>query len=156
MASSSLFAVAVHILALLAMEEGPLTSKHISQSVNTHAVVIRRILGALSRGGLVNTQLGTDGGSSLARAPEQITLYAVYRAVDQGDLFALHRNPPNPECHCGRSIQPVLLKVFGQTGDAVREALNKVTILDVVNEIESCPVQACELPADLIFDPQQV
>jgi Rrf2 family protein len=156
MASSSLFAVAVHILALLAMEDRPLTSKHISQSVNTNAVVIRRILGTLNRGGLVSTQLGTDGGSGLARAPEQITLYEVYRAVDQGDLFALHRNPPNPECHCGRSIQPVLLKVFGKTGDAVREALNKVTIADVVGEIESCQVQACELQTDLISDPQQV
>ena len=56
MSINSRFTVTVHILALLALEQKPLSSKYIAASVNTNPVVIRRILGLLSRAGLVTTR----------------------------------------------------------------------------------------------------
>ena len=45
---SSRFTVAVHILALVKVEQSqPLTSSWIASSVNTNAVVIRRLVGKL-------------------------------------------------------------------------------------------------------------
>ena len=82
---------------LLAMDEDkPIASEYMAGSVNTNSVVIRCILGTLRKAGLAIAQPGAGGGSSLARCLEQITLLDVCRAVETGDLFSLHRRPPNP------------------------------------------------------------
>ena len=53
MAANSQFSVAVHVLAMLAdVGEGNVKSEYIAASVNTNAVVIRRLLGQLSQAGL--------------------------------------------------------------------------------------------------------
>ena len=139
MSSNSRFTVAVHILALLALEETPLSSKAIANSVNTNPVVIRRILGVLSKDGLVATQLGVDGGSGLACAPQQITLLAVYRATEQGNVFAFHNSQPSTHCQCGRNIQPVLARIFKEAEIALEMVLAETTIADVVQNIKAQP-----------------
>ena len=49
MAANSQFAMAIHILTMLAMaDDANLKSDYIAASVNTNAVVIRRLLGQLS------------------------------------------------------------------------------------------------------------
>ncbi|HRV96461.1 MAG TPA: Rrf2 family transcriptional regulator [Anaerolineae bacterium] len=137
MSINSRFAVAVHILALLALEGRPLSSKYIAGSVNTNPVVIRRILSLLSKAGFVDTQLGVEGGSTLARPAETITLLEVYNVSEQGQLFALHSNQPNPLCPCGRNIKPTLLTVFQKAEAALEGILAEATIADVVQDIEA-------------------
>jgi len=57
------FTVAIHVLCLLAaLHPKPVTSEFIAGSVNTNPVVIRRILAALRRAGLVKSQPGVSGG----------------------------------------------------------------------------------------------
>ena len=54
MSTSSRFAVAVHILTLMAWsEDEPLKSEQVAESVNTNPVVIRRMLCELSEANLV-------------------------------------------------------------------------------------------------------
>jgi Rrf2 family protein len=137
MSMNSRFAVAIHILALLAIKEEPLTSKYIACSLNTNPVVVRRLLGLLAKAGLVETQLGVEGGSTLARPPQQITLLQLYRLVEPGDLFPLHPSQPDPLCPCGRTIQPVLSAIFRQAETAMAEILSQATLAGVVAEIET-------------------
>src|SRR5688572_2972217 len=136
MSINSRFAVAVHILALLALTEESLSSKDIACSVNTNPVVVRRLLGLLSKGGLVETQLGVEGGSSLAQPPEQITLWQIYQLTEPGALFALPHSPPDPLCACGRSIQPVLCGFFQEAEAAMAQVLDQATLADVVEGIK--------------------
>jgi Rrf2 family protein len=136
MVTSSRFTVAVHILALLAMEKRSLSSTHIAGSVNTNPVVIRRILGTLSQAGLVTTQLGSEGGATLTRKPEEISLLEVYRATEQTDLFAFHSNQPSQFCPCGSNIQPVMKTVFERVENAMETILAETTIAQVVQDIE--------------------
>jgi Rrf2 family protein len=125
-------AVGVHILTLLAGSEGhPLSSEEVAGSVNTNPAVIRRVLQYLSRAGLVTSRLGAGGGSLLARAPRDITLADVYRAVEPGDLFTLH-DRPNPLCPVGRAIVPELDRHFGRATRALEASLEQVTIADVL------------------------
>ena len=64
MAANSQFSMAIHILALLAgAGEENVKSKLIARSVNTNAVVIRRILSHLNHAGLVVSQTGASGGT---------------------------------------------------------------------------------------------
>ncbi len=137
MRGNSRFTVAVHILALLAANQNSLlSSKYISNSVNTNPVVIRRILSVLAKAELVITQLGVDGGAKLGRTPEEISLLDVYQVIGQGDLFALHHNQPSAQCPCGRTIQPILKNVFQEAQTAMESILSKTSIADIVQKME--------------------
>jgi Rrf2 family protein len=134
--TSSRFAVATHILTLLAQSrDEPATSDYIAGSVNTNPVVIRRVLGELRAAGLVASQGGNGGGWRLVRAPEAVTLRDVYRAVEGEALFALHHRPPNQNCPVGRHIQDALGRRFAAATRALEEELARTTVADVLGEV---------------------
>lgn len=139
MPASSRFAVAVHTLTLLASKgDAPLKSEQIAASVNTNAVVIRRILCALAGAGLVASQTGAAGGTRLARPPARITLLDVRRALEEGGAFSLHRRAPDRRCHVGMSIGQVLEGVLREVDVAIERVLDGVTIEDVLRKIRAC------------------
>ncbi len=132
MNTSSRFAYAVHVLALLSLQEGvPLSSEMIAGSVNTNPALIRRLLSMLAAAGFTTSQLGAGGGALLARAPQQIRLVDVYRAVEDAHLFGLHRDTPNPACLVGRHIQAVLAGVVDDAQRAMEASLASRTLADV-------------------------
>jgi Rrf2 family protein len=136
MPANSRFAIAVHILTLMARAGGePLKSDEVACSVNTNPVVIRRILCALSKAGLVVSQTGATGGSRLALKPGQITLLEVYRAVDAGEIFAMHPQPPNAECPVGMNIEVALDRILEEVEQGVERVLEKITIEKVLKSI---------------------
>ena len=139
MATSSRFSVAVHVLTLLAWAgDESLKSEQIACSVNTNAVVIRRILCQLAKAGLVASQTGAAGGSRLARPAAEITLREVYRAVEGRDIFALHRQPPNKRCRVGAEIGGVLECVQVAVDEAVNQALGRITLEEVLRSVRAC------------------
>lgn len=129
--------MAVHLLTLLAMFEGgePLPSGYMAGSVNTNAVVVRRVLGALREAGLARSQEGAGGGWYLARSPREITLLDAYRAVEGEPLFSLHNRQPNPACPVGRNIGGVLEDVFGEAESAMERRLAETTIAGMLEGI---------------------
>lgn len=130
---SSRVAVAVHVLAILTWRrDEAVSSQQIARSVNTNPVVVRRIIGALRRAGLVEVQPGAAGGARLARVPEEISLLEVYRSVEDGEeLFAMHPQQPCQDCGVGANIQAALADVFGDARTAMEGVLDRVTIADV-------------------------
>lgn len=135
---NSRFAIAVHILTLIARAEGePVTSEQIAASVNTNASLVRRLLSQLTRARLTTSRLGAGGGALLARPAEQITLADVYRAMRDGEIFGLHREQPNPACLVGRNIQALLAKRFDAATHALEAELERTTIADALSEVES-------------------
>jgi Rrf2 family protein len=133
MSGNSQFAVALHILTLLAQDMGEaITSELIGGSVNTNPVFIRRILGALSRVGLVASQPGVGGGWRLLRDPATISLLDVYHTIDDGHLLSLHHSVPNPDCLIGRNIQGTLMEFFGEAEQAFERVLAQRTVAEVL------------------------
>jgi Rrf2 family protein len=140
---NSRFAVAVHLLTLLAVGSkqrpgAPLTSECAGGSVNTNPVVIRRILGSLRKAGMVSSQPGPNGGWFLRREPAAITLHDVYAAVEEENLFSLHHRQPNAACPIGGHIQEALHAFFAEAEAAMAEKLGQKTIADVVGAIQVC------------------
>lgn len=135
---TSRFTVAVHTLLAVRFFEGErkTTSEFIASSVNVHPVVIRRTLQSLKAAGLVEVKAGS-GGARLARAPEDITLYDVYRAVDcvEGGLFGFHENP-NPECPVGRSIHALLDGRLAAAQTAMEDELRRTTLAQLLAGLE--------------------
>ena len=137
--TSSRFAVAVHILTLMAWsDDEPLKSERVAKSVNTNPVVIRRILCELAHARLVISQTGSAGGSKLARSPDEITLLDIYEAVDCRGVFSLHRQHPSRRCPVGVNIGTVMGEVLEEVDSAVKHVLTKITIKDVVVRLKPC------------------
>ncbi|MNE14486.1 putative HTH-type transcriptional regulator YwnA [compost metagenome] len=139
MTISSRFAVAIHILSLLEInKDGVNTSEYISGSVNTNPVVIRRIMGMLSKAGLVEARPGVAG-SKLSRSIAEITLLDIYRAVhvvEEDALFSVH-DKPNPDCPVGRNIQASIEPIFSSAQAAMERSLEGVTLQDIVHNIHA-------------------
>lgn len=139
MSTNSRFAVAVHVLTLMAWSgEEPLKSEQVAESVNTNPVVIRRMLCELAEAGLVVSQTGSMGGSRLAHDPSETTLLDVYHALEYRGVFALHRQPPSQDCPVGVNIETVLGNVLEEVDSAVEQVLAKITIDDVVQRLKPC------------------
>ena len=134
MNTSSRFIVAVHLLAVMAVR-GKVKSGNMAWSVNTNPVVIRRILSALRDAGLVHSQTGPHGGSTLARPADQITLTDVYDAVEPGPLFHLMYSNPAAACPIGSNIEDCMSAVFEETKSAVRDTLSTRNIAEIADNI---------------------
>lgn len=134
---STRFAVAIHILLLLARtrRDGPATSQFLAGSVNTNPVVVRRITGQLARAGLVRVRRG-PGGAELTRRPEEVTLADVWAAVTArgGTLLPLHACP-NQACPVGRDVHAVLGRSFALAERAMLDALAHTSLADLLTTL---------------------
>ena len=130
--------MAVHILTMLARaDDGRVKSDCIAASVNTNAVVIRRLLGQLGQANLVVSQTGASGGARLARVPLEISLCEIYKAVSCGEVFALHAKSPNQDCPVGKNIEAVLCNLQKEIDKSVGEKLGQFTLQNVIEQIET-------------------
>ena len=137
MAANSQFAIAVHILTVLAKagERNNVKSAYIAASVNTNPVVIRRLLGDLSQAHLVVSQTGANGGTRLAKCPKLINLADVHKAISCGNTFALHRQT-NDHCLIGKNIQCVLEKLQMEISDVVEAKLAQFSLQSFLETVE--------------------
>jgi Rrf2 family protein len=132
MAANSQFSMAVHVLSMLARSRDEnLKSDDLASSVNTNPVVIRRLLGQLNQAKLVVSQTGANGGTRLARCPNEINLSEVYRAVNCGEIFALHAKGPNKECPVGKNIESVLCCLQKEIDKSIEEKLSRYSLQDI-------------------------
>lgn len=134
---NSRFAVAIHILSLIATtsDKALLTSDFIAGSVNTNPVVVRRISSLLKKAGLISSRKGISG-YELTKQPEDISLYDIYRAVQEPEeLFAIHQ-APNPACSVGRQIGTTLTDVFGSVQQAMENELRSQTLQSILDRLK--------------------
>src|SRR5882762_3863208 len=138
MRTSCRFAMAVHVLAVLAYKEGDrVTSALLAGSINTNPVIVRRLMLALQRAKLMETRKGAGSGSRLSRSPGRINMAEVYRAVEAVEPFATPSRKPNAACPVGHCIRETLDKVFASAQAALERDLEKTTLASVI-----CAVKA--------------
>ena len=137
MAANSRFAVASHLLAALANAKAsePQCSKYLASSVNTHPVVVRRIMADLVRAGLVEAVPGKLGGFLLAKPAAKVSLWDVMQAVDEAKVFAFNPNPANPECPVSVRMAKALRPVFDQVQASVEATLRGQRVQDLVKRL---------------------
>ena len=137
MAANSQFSMAIHIMTMLARADREnVKSECLAGSVNTNAVVIRRLLGQLGHADLVISQTGAAGGTRLARDPSEIRLAEIYKAVSCGEVFALHPKAPSQDCPVGKNIEAVLCHIQKDIDKAVGDKLSQYTLQNVIEMIE--------------------
>jgi DNA-binding IscR family transcriptional regulator len=149
MATSTRFAVGVHLLATLAANPGKVErSEDVAGSANTNPVVVRRLFSLMTAAGLIRARLGPEGGFELARLASDITLRDVFAALESGELFTEHRSPPSASCPVGAHILPVLREATAPAVEGLEAELSRTTIADIAsavlarnNEAESARMQ---------------
>lgn len=126
---------AVHILAYIDIcHDGDLSSTAIAASVESNPALVRRLMVALRRGGLLATQQGSAT-PKLARKPAAITLFDIYRAVeDDGNLLHVD-DKTNPHCIVGGNIQDTLRVAYAEVQSAAENQMKTITLAWLIGDI---------------------
>ncbi len=132
------------LLELTAAEGAALTRDELAARQSIPPRYLEAVLGQLRQARLVVGQRGAAGGYRLARAPAEISVAEVSRAVD-GPLALVQGERPEKVVHQGAAEH--LGELWVGLRAAIRSVMESVTLADLV---------AGELPAavrDLVADP---
>jgi Rrf2 family protein len=129
--------IAVHCLIFIHEAKGiaKVTSNLLAESTGCNPVVIRNILSALKKAGLITVPRGT-GGAELRVDPSQITLYQIYTALEPNgipSLIGIHPCEGRP-CPVAQNIRKVLEAPYHKIENAVREAMEQTTLQSMIEE----------------------
>lgn len=132
------FSSAIHMLILISEAQTPMSSEQIAVSVGTNPSYIRKIAGLLKNANIIDSRQGKSG-FVLTVAPEELSLWRVYCAVEEKEqihLFDIHRNP-NDECIVGRHIRPTLAAMFGDIEATAQREMKEKTLRDCMNDMQT-------------------
>jgi len=124
---------ACRALLSLALHEGgaPTSVRDIADRTGLPQPYLEQILLALKGAGLVRSKRGVGGGYVLAGPPSGITLGQIVSAVD-GPIVAGDFGRPHENGACEHEGQCVLLAVWADVGEHMREHLDSFTLEDMV------------------------
>jgi DNA-binding IscR family transcriptional regulator len=71
----------------------------------------------------------------LAKPAKKIRLLDVYAAVEDTELFSLHRTPPCDSCAVGGNILEAIQPALDRARKALEAELAKTTVADVAAEV---------------------
>ena len=133
---SSRFTISLHILSLLGTKDKEkMTSQLMAASIGVNPVVVRKVLGHLKTADIITVKRG-QGGANMAKSPEAITYFDVYRAVEivpEAGLFNFHNNP-NPACAVGKNIHAILDDDLAQAQETFESFLKTKTIAQLLDK----------------------
>ena len=108
--------------------EKPVKAERIATAQDIPLNFLENILGELRHAGIVRSQRGADGGFRLAKAPEQVTIADIIRAVE-GPLASVRGGPPEEISYPGSSA--ALPRVWIAVRASLRSVVEHVTVADV-------------------------
>ena len=118
-------------LALHGAERGPTSVRDIAERTGLPQPYLEQILLALKGAGLVRSKRGVGGGYVLARPPAEVTLGQIVSAVD-GPIAVGDFGEPHQNGACDHEGQCVLLVVWADVGEQMRQHLDSFTLADIV------------------------
>jgi Rrf2 family protein len=116
-------------LELAAAGEGPVKGERIAHAQQIPVKFLENILIDLRHAGIVRAQRGAEGGYWLAKAPTEVTLGEVIRAVE-GPIASVRGEPPEETSYGGSAehLQTVWIAVRA----SLREVIDELTLADIV------------------------
>jgi Rrf2 family iron-sulfur cluster assembly transcriptional regulator len=117
-------------LALHGADGIPTSVKDVAERTGLPQPYLEQILLALKGAGLVRSKRGVGGGYVLARLPEEITLAQIVAAVD-GPIVAGDFGAPHENGACDHEGQCILLAVWADLGQQIREQLQSLTLAEM-------------------------
>jgi Rrf2 family protein len=115
---------------------GAQSAKDIAEAYHIPPQLLAKILQTLTRGGILISTAGTNGGYALARAASEISAFEVIRAID-GPLFITSCITIHGTCdlHGTCTIKEPLRKV----NDSIKDLLSGIRVADLVEPVDANP-----------------
>ena len=137
--------VAIHCLIFMweARDKVRVTSPLLAQSTGCNPVIIRNLLSALKKAGLITVERG-QGGAQLCRPPEDIILYQIYMALEPRGLTSLIGIHPcqGRSCPVAQNIRAVLQKPYHRVEQAIADTMRDITLASMIQDFEQLAGQA--------------
>lgn len=105
----------------------------ISDKLGISKIYLEQVFSLLKRGGLVNSVKGAQGGYRLTRMPQKITASDILSAVELSLFEATEKTISAKSLEIEAAMR---LSVFNVLDSAIKTALQKITLYDLVNETE--------------------
>ena len=107
------------------------SAKDVAESYGIPQEALAKILQRLARAGLLISQHGTNGGYTLARAPETISAFDVIRAID-GPLFITSCITVRGECD--QTDRCTIREPLRRVNDSIEKVLKSISISEMKEE----------------------
>ncbi len=134
------FAVAIHIMTLLAYEKCEagrlLTSEQVAKSVRTNPAVVRRLIAKLVDAELLESFKGKNGGVQLAKCPTKISLREIYDAVLEKTLLTARPTKGHATCPTSRSMGKLMKSVVEGFETHSKLYLSRITLDQLASKVE--------------------
>lgn len=135
---------AVHLMTLIALNPfDNLSSQRIAKSINTNPSFIRQIMGQLKTAGLLTSVKG-HAEPKLTKAPDQISLCDIYKAVDDTRLLNIDTQI-DPSCCPGQNIQLSLATYYDQIQETAEQQMQAIKLADIIEQYQQRLVENPEL-----------
>ena len=123
----------IHTMYDLALngENGPQSIKAIAERGGMPEAYLEQLIAGLKRAGLVTSTRGAQGGYMLARAPEQITVGDVLRALEGGLNLV---DCLEEEDACGKSCACPSRIVWLKLRDGLNRIVDGITLRDMIDD----------------------
>lgn len=109
-----------------------LSTKRIAESLNIPAPTATKVIQKLNAAHLLNSKTGVDGGMSLVKPIQDITLYEVFQVVEQGKpLFKVH-SEYNVSGEVVENAKKKLADAINQAETSMHNALKDVCLMDLL------------------------
>jgi Rrf2 family protein len=122
------YAVRAVVELAAASDARPVKAERIATAQDIPLNFLENILGELRHAGLVRSHRGAEGGFRLARAPSDVTVADVIRAVE-GPLASVRGAPPEEASYRGAAA--TLPRVWIAVRANLRQVVEHVTIEDI-------------------------
>ncbi len=109
------------------------TIKSISERQGISENYLERIIALLKKAGYVTSSRGAQGGYRLSRAPLDISVGEILRALE-GDLNPVDCTLTNDDKECSQKNLCVTKFVWKRISDSINEAVDSISLQDMVDE----------------------
>lgn len=116
---------------------GLLSASQVSGMTGIPTPTAAKLLGQLTRAGLLVSQRGVAGGFSLANAPGDISLADIIEAID-GPIALTHCGQPGADC-CDLSAICQVRPHWTPVNKAIHAALSAVSLAELAHEKQKIP-----------------
>lgn len=118
--------------------QGPIPVKTIAEEQGISEHYLEQLIGDLRRSGLVSSVRGAQGGYTLARSPEEITVGDIIRVLE-GPITPMDcLDSASAEADCGLLGPCAMRKMWKRLQDSMESVLDTTTLASLAQESMFC------------------